>query len=101
MAIKVCSGSFTAVGPAALADSGAFLKDFNVTIWGTFTGTIRPERSFDGGVTWVPYVYIDGSALTWSSPASTALFEPENGVLWRLNCTSLQNGGTVYWRISQ
>jgi len=99
----VGTGSFSATGNGQgvqLVRRG----DFNVSIWiasgNTFAGTVVAERSFDGGVTWLPFTYIDGSAPSWSAPMSTILSEPENGVFWRLRC-SVFTSGTINWRIGQ
>lgn len=96
IASKVRSGSFSVTGQST---GCAFNGDFNVSIWGTFTGSIIPERSFDGGINWLPFSYIDGSAISWSAPMSVTIEEFEQGVQWRLNCTL--SSGAANWRISQ
>jgi hypothetical protein len=87
--------SATSGEAVALAKAG----DFNVSLTGPFVGTVVPERSFDG-TTWMPFTYVDGTAITYSAPFTTILSEPERGVLWRIRCTSLTSG-SVGWRISQ
>lgn len=93
------SGTLTAAGPSKSV-SPAIGRDFNVTLSGTFGATLQLERSFDNGSTWVPYTYIDGSSMTWSAPMSTSFAEGEQGVEYRLNCTSYSSG-TIAYRISQ
>jgi len=91
-------GTFTATGNGAsvpLARRG----DLNFSLSGTFVATIVPQRSFDGGSTWLPLTYVDGSAISWTAPMSTPIPASELGVLWRLACT--WTSGTVTWRISQ
>jgi hypothetical protein len=92
------TGTFTATGNGA-AVPVARRGDLNVSLWGTFVATVTPQRSFDGGTTWLPLTYIDGSAISWTAPVSTALPEPEAGVQYRLACT--WTSGTVSWRVSQ
>lgn len=73
--------------------------DFNVSVSGSFTGSIAAERSFDGGSTWLPMSYVDGSAITWIAQFSTILNEPEAGVYFRLNGANIASGSPS-WRIS-
>ena len=100
MAKIVRSGSFAGTGPAPDADVFSPDGDFNVTLTGTFTATVAAERSLDGGLTWAPYAYVDGTPIAWSAPCSLSLPEPEDTALWRLNCTS-HVLGAVNWRLSQ
>jgi hypothetical protein len=93
------TGTFTATGTGT-AVPVARRGDFNISLWGTFAGTVTLERSFDGGSTWLPVTYIDGSAISWTAPISTTFAEPEAGVSYHFNCTSYTSG-TVSWRISQ
>ena len=74
---------------------------FNVTISGTFSGTVKVERSFDAGANWhVCSRDSAGTEAAFTAPASIVLEEPEAGVLYRLNCTAYTSG-TINYRISQ
>lgn len=92
-------GSFTASGNGASVPVVRRASDMNVSLSGTFVATIVPQRSFDGGTTWLPLTYVDGSAISWTAPMSTPIPAPELGTLWRLACT--WTSGTVTWRLSQ
>lgn len=105
MADSEPSGNTPLTGTLASAtSSGSFVpvadRDFNLTLSGTFVATLRLDRSFDRGVTWFPLTYIDGSALTWTAPMSSAIGEDEAGVYYRLTASSYTSG-TVTYRISQ
>jgi hypothetical protein len=89
--------SFTA--PAQVTDNVSVHGAFNLTIYGTGTGSFVAEKSFDGGTTWVAAVDQAGVTITFAAAASRALFEPEAGVLWRLRAASIT--GTVGARVSQ
>lgn len=91
------TGSFTGTGQS---DTVCLKGQFNVTIWGTFVGTVHMERSFDGGTTWVDYTSPNNNAFTWTGAISTVGEEPEVGVLYRLDCTAFTSG-TINYRISQ
>lgn len=68
--------------------------------------TVRLERSFDGGVTWVtcgigggyPAIFVLGAA-SLTSPVSVVAAEPERQVAYRLNCTAYTSG-TINYRMS-
>lgn len=91
-------GSLSAAGAATdTFESGG--DGFNLTIWGTFVGTARLERSFAGGP-FVPLTYIDGGTLSWSAPMSTTMVEPEAGVIYRVVATALTSGA-LNWRMSR
>lgn len=74
-------------------------KPFNISIKGTFSATIALERSFDGGTTWWPVTYPDGTAITYTGAVSTNWEESEDEVFYRLKCT--YTSGTVTFRLSQ
>ncbi len=97
-ALEVLSGSFAATGQSA---ARAMAGDFNIALWGTFAGTVAPERSFDGGTTWLPVAKdTSGAAASFTVPTSLSISEPEKGVLYRLNCTAYTSGSIGY-RLSQ
>ena len=95
---SIGTGTFTATGggQATPVRRGGL----NLSLSGTFVATLVLERSFDGGTTWLPCTYIDGTALSWTAPISTGFEEAENGVQFRFNCTSYTSG-TISYRISQ
>lgn len=106
MAIDPKSGTFTGAGlglpfspvfDSRAPEAGA---SFNISVWGTFTGTIRPVRSFDKGVTWLPVTYVDGSAIAWTAPFSTGFEEAEDGLLFALEAMTGFTG-TANYRLSQ
>jgi hypothetical protein len=102
----VVAGSFTATGHSA-----SFLVTgwFNVSVYGSsgpngsWSGTVQLERSFDGGTTWiVAGVGRSGTQNVWSTAntdASITAFEPEKGMLYRLDCTTYTSG-TINYRLS-
>lgn len=102
----VVKGQFTGT-----AQSGSFLAwgSFNVVFGGSsgpngsWNATIRLERSFDGGTTWyVAGVGGAGQQAIYNTPnqdVSVVVIEPEQGVLYRLNC-SAYTSGTINYRMS-
>lgn len=98
------TGAFTASGQSGNKTSGGvprFKGVFNIAIWGTFVASIALEKSFDEGATWLPVGQggMSGAAVVFTSPLTTQVFEPEGGMLYRLNCT--WTSGTANYRISQ
>jgi hypothetical protein len=87
-------GTFAATGNSGdVVVNGAL----NVSIWGTFVGTVKPRRSFDGGTTWLYVSKPDLTGdITITSPASFQLFEFEDGVLYDLECTAYTSGPVNY-----
>lgn len=107
-ATSVVSGAFAATGVSA---PFMFWGPFNVVLYGAggpngnWTGTVRLERSFDGGLTWVVCgIGGSGTQAIWTSAGtgadiSVVAAEPERGVLYRLNC-SAYTAGTINYRMS-
>lgn len=102
------TGTFTATGQSASfsptqADRSTQSGTFNVALTGTASATVQLERSFDGGTTWCE-IWAGGAQLYEWTYASTNLSETveecEEGVLYRLNCTSYTSG-TITYRLSQ
>lgn len=56
---------------------------FNVSIWGTFSGSIAVQRSFDGS-TWLTVDEFDAIGEDYG-------FEPEEA-LYRVRCTAMTSG---------
>lgn len=94
----VSAGTFTATGGGT--PLSPVPGKFNVSVWGTFSATCALERSFDGGTTWINCTKPDGSSNSFTTPMTLVCEEPENGVLYRINCSSFTSG-TVNYRISQ
>lgn len=98
------TGTFTATGQSASfqpdgIDDRAGIQ-FNVSLWGTFVGTVQLERSFDNGTTWLPITSAGAAAFKYTAPASESVSEPEADTLYRLNCTAYTSG-TVNYRLSE
>lgn len=95
---QIIGGNFAAVGQSPTFRIPQHRVDFNISVWGTFVGTVVVERSFDGGTTWLPKwpdaVYSISSTITFADG------EPEEGVSYRLNCTAYTSGAINY-RVSQ
>jgi hypothetical protein len=74
-------------------------RPFNISLWGTFAGSVQLERSFDGA-TWLPVTAAGVQLCIWTAPASESWEEDEVKPVYRLNCT-LYTSGTANYRISQ
>ena len=97
LASQLQTGSFTALGNSPQI---SFFGQFNVSIWGTFIGTVELQKSFDGGVTWLPAgTFNQGSNSDINSPLSYAWQEYEYGVYYRLACNHYTSG-TINYRLS-
>ena len=93
-------GTFAATGRSA-APHARVRGTYNVSVWGVFSGTVRLERSFDGGTTWIPVSRdSSGNDASFTAPCGITGFEPEDGVLYSMNCTAYVSG-TINFRISQ
>jgi hypothetical protein len=98
MTIARSEGQFTAMGQSAPVQ---LIGPFNVTLAGSFAGTVKLERSFDAGATWhVVSRDAAGEGAAFTQPVSLVGEEWERGVLYRLNCTA-HSSGTVSYRVSQ
>ncbi|QHL90671.1 hypothetical protein GVO57_07290 [Sphingomonas changnyeongensis] len=97
LAAQVDEGALTSA--ATVGDAVRVIGRTNVTISGGFVGTLRLERSFDAGVTWVP-VTVGGVPVDFTGPMSEEVDELESGMLYRFRATSLTSGA-ANWRISR
>lgn len=101
----VLTGAFAATGQSA---SFMCVGAFNVVIYGpsgpngNWNGTVELERSFDGGTTWI-VCGVGGSgqqakytSAGTGSDVSIVVGEPEQGVVYRLNCTAWTSGPINY-----
>ena len=104
MAATAVTGTFSATGQSAsFAPQRTGNKapaTFNVTMRGTFSATVQLERSFDNGTNWHPITAVGTAVYVWTAPCSEVAEEPEEGVIYRLNCT-VYSSGTVTYRLSQ
>ena len=97
------TGTFTATGQSASFQPTIRDRSWgqmNVSVSGTFVGTVQLERSFDGTNWFVCSSDSAGTAASWTAPFSVIAEENERGVIYRLNCTA-HTSGTVTYRISQ
>jgi hypothetical protein len=92
------TGSISAAGatcaPVRLAGA------YNLTISGAFAASAVWERSFDGGTTWYPLTYPDGTPLILSGPCSLAFEESRMAVIGRMRSLSW-TAGEMNWRVSR
>ena len=96
--LEQLEGTFSGTGQSS---SVQLWGVFNMFLYGTFTATVRLERSFDDGVNWVPVsASQSGTDASYSAPMSLSWQEVEPGMLYRLNCTAHTNG-TVNYRLAQ
>ena len=76
-------------------DSCELVSYFNISISGTWTGTVTAQRSFDQGSTWL-------DVATWTENTEEYGFEPERGVYYRAGIKPGYYGsGTCVVRLSQ
>lgn len=76
-------------------DAAEIVGYFNVSISGTWDGTVTAQRSFDSGSTWF-------DVNTWTTNTEEYGFEPERGVQYRIGCKTGEFGsGTAVLRLSQ
>lgn len=98
VARAVVSGAAVATGESA----AVILRGrAHLALWGTFSATIVLQRSFDGGTTWLPAMYLNGStAISFTAAVATVIdCGEEDGVLHRLGIT--RSSGTINYRLSQ
>lgn len=93
MAQKLRTRSITAEN--LFTDAAEIVGYFNISISGTWTGTVTVQRSFDGGSTWL-------DIATWSENTEEYGFEPERDVWYRAGIKTGEFGsGTAVVRLSQ
>lgn len=96
--VSVLEGSIAATGRSNPFTPGPG-NTINLTLSGTWVGTVALERSFDGGTTIVPCT-LAGAAVEWTANISEPVWqEPEDGVLLYLNFT--RTSGTVGYRFGE
>lgn len=105
MSMKATTGTFTSTGQSAtytplyVGSRDEAGSSFNMTLSGTFVGTVQIERTFDSGSNWHPLTAL-GTSISFTAPCSEVFEEIEAGVGYRLNCTSYTSG-TITYRLSQ
>ena len=68
--------------------------EFNLSVWGTFVGTVTVQRSFDAGVTWL-------DVQTFTTP-SEEVGRDATGALYRVGVKAGEyTSGTANVRLSQ
>ncbi len=77
----------------------AFLGAANLAISGTFVGEIVLEKSFDGGVVWIPATNL-GVVVVFTVPATEMVLNRETGVFHRLRMRA-RTSGAALCRLSQ
>lgn len=93
MAQKLRTRSITAEN--LFCDPAEIVGHFNISISGTWTGTVTVQRSFDGGSTWL-------DVGTWTGNTEEYGFEPERDVWYRAGIKTGEFGsGTAVVRLSQ
>ena len=76
-------------------DAVEIVSYFNISISGTWDGTVTVQRSFDGGSTWY-------DVATWTANTEEYGLEPERGVQYRVGIKAGEYGsGTANVRLSQ
>jgi hypothetical protein len=76
-------------------DSVSLVGHFNISISGTWVGTVTCQRSFDGGSTWF-------DVATWVANTEEYGFEPEREVHYRVGIKLGEfTSGTAALRLSQ
>lgn len=96
---QVISGNFTAT--AQISQVINMVREFSVSIGGTFNGTVVIERSPNGGSTWFPCsTDATGTAASYTSPVSVDVVSLVHPMLYRLRCVALASG-TINWVMSQ
>ncbi len=80
-------------GPGTYSDSTSFVGNFNLSIWGTFVGTVTLQRSFDG-TTWL-------DVADYDEPIEDAGYEPGSAI-YRIGIKAGDyTSGTANVRIGQ
>ncbi len=93
MTVKLITRSIAAEN--LFSDGGIFVGLFNLSISGTWTGTVTVQRSFDSGSTWL-------DVMTKTANTEEYGTEPEGGIQYRAGIKTGDFGsGTAVIRLSQ
>lgn len=95
MATPLSSGSFTGTGQSTPVQ---IYGRFNLSLTGTFVGTVQLERADSSGGTFtVVSRDVAGTPATFSTAfQGLPIEEDEQGMWYRLNCTSYTSGTIGY-----
>ena len=76
-------------------DAIELIGHFNISISGSWEGTVTVQRSFDGGSVWY-------DVATWTENTQEYGFEPERSLWYRVGVKLGEyNSGTIEVRLSQ
>ena len=93
MTIKLRTRTIT--GENLFTDAAELVGYFNLSITGTWVGTVTVQRSFDSGSTWYD---VD----TWTTNTQEYGLEPERGIQYRVGIkTGGYTSGSCVVRLSQ
>ena len=93
MTIKI--GSRSIAGENLFTDAVELMGYFNLSISGTWVGTVTVQRSFDKGSTWY-------DVAGWTTNTQEYGLEPEKGIQYRVGIkTGGYTSGTCIVRMSQ
>lgn len=97
MAQPILSGSFTGTGTSAVVQ---IFGRFNLSITGTFVGTVALQRADSSGGTYTAVARdTSGTQATFTSAfQGLSMEEDEQGMWYRLECTAYTSG-TINYRI--
>lgn len=98
MSVQIERGGISAAG--ATGSPVSIQGTFNLTVSGSFVATAVCERSYDGGASWAPLAYPDGSPIVIGGPLSLAFEEPQRNVLYRMRALTW-TAGELAWRFSR
>ncbi len=73
---------------------------FNLSLWGSFTGTVQLERTLDGTNFVVVATDGIGTPAIYTAPIGLLGEEIELGAQYRVNCTAFSSG-PINYRLSQ
>jgi hypothetical protein len=93
--VTAVESTFSATGQSA-SFTPIYGRNFNISITGTFVGTIQLQRYIDATIGWVPITAAGQQMLTWTAPASEVWSESQVGVLYRLSCIAYTSGTAIY-----
>lgn len=78
-----------------ISESVRVVGNFNVTITGTFNGSIALQRSLDNGATWQALTGGGSEIAVFTSAANESYYEPEPQALYRFNFIVFVSGSAT------
>ncbi len=97
-ATAVVTNHITATSTVALGPFSVY-GDFNFAVWGTTGATVKLQKTFDGGTTYIDALMNSGTVLALTAPGAIQVTEVERGVSYIANCTTF-GSGTLTLRFS-